>query len=61
MDIHRRSQLSAVVLEDKIMFYVITFLGGAMLGGIFGVFTLCMMIQAGQADDREEAWFDDER
>lgn len=43
------------------MLYVITFLGGAMLGGIFGVFTLCMMIQAGQADDREEAWFDDER
>lgn len=49
-----------VVLEDKIMLYVITFIGGAMLGGIFGVFTMCMMIQAGQADDREEAWFDDE-
>ena len=30
-----------------------------MLGGIFGVFTLCMMIQAGQADDREERWHDD--
>ena len=54
MDLHRRSQFSAVVLEDKIMLYVITFLGGAMLGGIFGVFTMCMMIQAGQADDREE-------
>lgn len=39
------------------MLYVITFLGGAMLGGIFGVFTMCMMIQAGQADDREERWF----
>jgi len=50
-----------VVLEDKIMLYVITFLGGAMLGGIFGVFTMCMMIQAGQADEREERWFDDER
>jgi hypothetical protein len=59
VDLHRRSQFSAVVLEDKIMLYVITFLGGAMLGGIFGVFTMCMMIQAGQADDREE-WFDDE-
>ena len=50
-----------MVLEDKIMLYVITFLGGAMLGGIFGIFTMCMMIQAGQADDREEAWFDDEQ
>ena len=43
------------------MSYVLIFLGGAMLGGIFGVFTLCMMIQAGQADDREERCFDDER
>ena len=41
------------------MSYVLIFLGGAMLGGIFGVFTLCMIIQAGQADDREER-FDDE-
>lgn len=36
------------------MSYVLIFLGGAMLGGIFGVFTLCMIIQAGQADEREE-------
>lgn len=61
VDLHRRSQFSAVVLEDKIMLYVITFLGGAMLGGIFGVFTMCMMIQAGQSDDREERWFDGRR
>ena len=61
MDIRSGGQLLGVVLEDKIMLYVITFLGGAMLGGIFGVFTMCMMIQAGQADEREERWFDDER
>ena len=36
------------------MLYVITFLAGCMIGGIFGVFTMCMMIQAGQADEREE-------
>ena len=42
------------------MSYVLTFLAGGIMGGIFGVFTMCMMIQAGQADDRE-AWFDDER
>ena len=59
VDIRGCGQLLSMVLEDKIMLYVITFLGGAMLGGIFGVFTMCMMIQAGQADDREE-WFDDE-
>ena len=29
--------------------------------GIFGVFTMCIMIQAGQADDREESWFDEDR
>ena len=61
MDIRGCGQLLSMVLEDKIMLYVITFLGGAMLGGIFGVFTMCMMIQAGQADEREERWFDDER
>ena len=42
------------------MTYVLTFLAGCMIGGIFGVFTMCMMIQAGQADDREE-WFDEDR
>lgn len=42
------------------MSYVLTFLTGGIMGGIFGVYTMCMMIQAGQADDREE-WFDDEQ
>ena len=43
------------------MTYVLTFLAGCMIGGLIGVFMMCMMIQAGQADDREEAWFDDEQ
>ena len=42
------------------MTYVLTFLAGCMIGGLIGVFMMCMMIQAGQADDREERWFDDE-
>jgi ABC-type lipoprotein release transport system permease subunit len=58
VDLHRRSQFSAVVLEDEVMSYFLTFIAGCMMGGIFGVFTMCMMIQAGQADDREERWFD---
>lgn len=40
------------------MTYVLTFLAGGFLGGMVGVFAMCMMIQAGQADDREERWFD---
>ena len=36
------------------MTYVLTFLAGCMIGGLIGVFTMCMMIQAGQADEREE-------
>lgn len=36
------------------MSYILVFMAGGMLGGIIGVFTMCMMIQAGQADDREE-------
>ena len=43
------------------MLYMITFLGGAMLGGMVGIFTMCAMVAAGQADKREEEWFDDER
>ena len=43
------------------MTYVLTFFAGCMLGGIFGVFTMCAMVAAGQADEREERWFDDER
>ena len=42
------------------MTYVLTFLAGGFIGGMVGIFTMCMMIQAGQADDREER-FDDER
>lgn len=44
------------------MMYVITFLFGTMLGsllgGLFGVFVMCACISAGEADDREEKWFD---
>ena len=36
------------------MTYVLTFLAGCMIGGIFGVFTMCGMIAAKEADDREE-------
>lgn len=36
------------------MTYVLTFLAGCMIGGLIGVFMMCMMIQAGQADEREE-------
>ena len=43
------------------MSYLMTFLAGGILGGIFGVFTMCAMVSAGQADDREERWFDDEQ
>ena len=60
VDIRGCGQLLSMVLEDKRMRHVMAFLAGGMVGGIFGVFTMCMMIQAGQADDREER-FDDER
>lgn len=43
------------------MSYLMTFLAGGIPGGIFGVFTMCAMVSAGRADDREETWFDDER
>lgn len=39
------------------MSYVLTFIAGGFIGGMVGVFAMCMMIQAGQADDREERWF----
>lgn len=41
------------------MSYVLTFLAGGFIGGMVEIFTMCAMVQAGQADDREE-WFDDE-
>lgn len=59
VDLHRRSQFPAVVLEDKRMSHVMAFLAGCMVGGLIGVFVMCAMIAAGQADDREE-WFDDQ-
>ena len=43
------------------MSYLMAFLAGGILGGIFGAFTMCAMVSAGQADDREERWFDDEQ
>ena len=60
VDLRGCGQLLSMVLEDKIMSYLMTFLAGGIMGGIFGVFTMCMMIQAGQADDREEWWLDDQ-
>lgn len=42
------------------MGYILAFFAGGAIGGILGVFTMCAMVSAGQADDREEAWFDDE-
>lgn len=41
------------------MTYVLTFLAGGFIGGMVGIFTMCAMIAAGQADDREERWFDE--
>ena len=58
MDLHRRSQLPAVVLEDKIMIWKILAITVAAL--IVVVLYVCL-IAAGQADRREEKWFDDER
>ena len=57
MDLHCRSQFSAVVLEDKIMIWkilVITVAALIMVG------LYACLIAAGQADDREE-WFDDRK
>ena len=36
------------------MTYVLTFLAGGFIGGMVGIFTMCAMIAAGQADEREE-------
>jgi hypothetical protein len=43
------------------MSYMLTFIAGGFIGGMVGIFTMCAMIAAGQADKREEEWFDDER
>lgn len=36
------------------MTYVLTFLAGGFIGGMVGVFTMCGMIAAKEADEREE-------
>lgn len=36
------------------MSYILVFIAG----GLLGVFTMCAMVAAGEADDREERWFD---
>ena len=40
------------------MMYAIMFLLGLMIGGVIGAWIICAMVAAGQADDREERWFD---
>lgn len=40
------------------MMYAIMFLLGLMIGGVLGAWIICAMVAAGQADDREERWFD---
>ena len=40
------------------MGYILAFFAGGAIGGILGVFTMCAMVAAGEADDREERWFD---
>ncbi len=37
------------------MGYILAF----MAGGMIGVFIMCACVAAGQADDREERWFDE--
>lgn len=36
------------------MGYVLTFIGGTMFGGLFGVVTMCCFIVSGQESRREE-------
>lgn len=43
------------------MTYVLTFLAGGFLGGMVGVFTMCGMIAAKEADEREEMMRDADR
>lgn len=35
------------------MGYILSFIAGGMIGGAVSVMTMCMMVAAGQADDRE--------
>ena len=43
------------------MTYALSFIAGIFIGGLIGVFMMCCLTASGQADDREEAWFDDEQ
>ena len=36
------------------MGYILAFIIGGTIGGIIGVFTMCAMVAAGEADEREE-------
>lgn len=45
---------------EVIMGYILAFIIGGTIGGIIGVFTMCAMVAAGEADDREERWFDEQ-
>ena len=60
MDIRSCNQFFSLVLEDKRMSHVMAFLAGCMVGGLIGVFVMCAMMTAKEADEREERWFDDE-
>ncbi|MBR6259518.1 MAG: DUF3789 domain-containing protein [Oscillospiraceae bacterium] len=37
------------------------FLAGIRVGGIIGVFVMCLMVSAGNADRREERFYDGSR
>lgn len=40
------------------MMYAIMFLLGLMVGGVIGAWIICAMVAAGEADEREERWFE---
>lgn len=40
------------------MSYALTFIGGAMFGGLFCVVMMCCFIVSGQESRREEKYFD---
>ena len=40
---------------------MVAFIVGVMIGGIFGVFAMCLMVVAGDADRREERYFESVR
>lgn len=40
---------------------MVAFIAGVMIGGIFGVFIMCLMVVAGDADRREERYLESVR